>query len=420
MRTVSLILCCLLAGAGRVDTRASKTLVGDVSFEDRTVVVKPESGEAVRVGIDDVKVISLTDGQPQPMVAGKPWGSADVGTVAAPGSMKLDRDGVATIEAAGWGLMGGKDSLYMTSRPLSGDGQIIAHVRSARGGVAVIIRQNGDPNAAMAALAYSPAGKTVLHRRLAGRLTTSGAESASRGETWLRLTRRGNRFTAFDSSDGRAWRQIDQCEVPMTGDVVAGIGAWTGNNAGRGETTLDSVSVIVGTAGSANSLNETVVSEGAILTNGVTRAGAIASANGEAVTLASGDQKLNFVKGDLAGLILASSPKPLTEFTGRTGVVLANGDFIEGDVSAINLSRGKDGLQGKVLVTSVVFGPTEFEVAKIAAVVLRDVTPSTARYQIRTTDGSVLYGNTMEVGSGGVTLDGSKVPAVATIEDRKP
>src|SRR5688572_29673625 len=80
--------------------------------------------------------------------------------------------------------------------------------------------------------------------------------------------------------------------------------------------------------------------------------------------------------------------RPLSEeaasriLPGRTGVVLANGDFIDGDVAIRD---------GNVNVSSVLFGVRRFNTYdQTTAIILRDVATGHGKLRVRATDGTVL------------------------------
>ena len=69
---------------------------------------------------------------------------------------------------------------------------------------------------------------------------------------------------------------------------------------------------------------------------------------------------------------------------GRTGVLLARGDFVDGDF------RGIEGAQVKV--SSILFGTRVFDAKKeVLAVALREVSPAPANYEIQLRDQSLLF-----------------------------
>ncbi len=90
---------------------------------------------------------------------------------------------------------------------------------------------------------------------------------------------------------------------------------------------------------------------------------------------------------DVAGVICqAGEPDQWPAFkTGRTGVALKNGDFMDGTFRDLDSSS--------VGLNTVLFGYRRLPLEKdVAAVVLRALSPSAVRYQLRTADGAV-YGS---------------------------
>lgn len=102
----------------------------------------------------------------------------------------------------------------------------------------------------------------------------------------------------------------------------------------------------------------------------------------------------------------------------RPGVLLAKGDFVDGDF------RGFDGQ--RVRLNSILFGTRQYDVRKEAvAVILRDVANNPAQLEIRLRDGSVLKPASVRSQAGELAVQDSaagalKIPAsdVATIQRR--
>jgi hypothetical protein len=94
-------------------------------------------------------------------------------------------------------------------------------------------------------------------------------------------------------------------------------------------------------------------------------------------------KNLALASTDIARIYLRPVPLELSANIGRgrTGVLLAGGDFYEGEFRGI-----KD---GRVTVDSVVFGSRTFENQDLLAVVLHDVTDEGKHAEVRTSDGSV-------------------------------
>jgi hypothetical protein len=91
--------------------------------------------------------------------------------------------------------------------------------------------------------------------------------------------------------------------------------------------------------------------------------------------------------------------------SGRTGVLLTKGDFVDGDF------RGLEG--GRVRLNSILFGVRTFEIEKeVAAVALRDPYPPLATFQVRLRDQSLLLPGTVKVEKDGLKVEDSILGAL--------
>jgi hypothetical protein len=101
---------------------------------------------------------------------------------------------------------------------------------------------------------------------------------------------------------------------------------------------------------------------------------------------------------------------------GKTGALLKGGDFFEGT------PRGGDSTTAKVL--SVIFGPRIFAPRELHALILRDVQPQPAAFDVVTRDGSIYPALDVVAGEGAeVTLrhpfyNGMRVPLAELVEIR--
>ena len=99
---------------------------------------------------------------------------------------------------------------------------------------------------------------------------------------------------------------------------------------------------------------------------------------------------------------------------GRTGVLLVNGDFVDGEFKGLD--------RGRVKLSSVLFGLKMFDATyEVVAVILRDPAPGTPIFRIRASDGSVLLVKKFAVASDGLTIEdatlrGYRVPAQELVE----
>ncbi len=102
---------------------------------------------------------------------------------------------------------------------------------------------------------------------------------------------------------------------------------------------------------------------------------------------------------------------------GRAGILLVNGDFVDGEFKGYE--------RGRVKMSSVLFGLKFFDATyEVVAVILRDPTPGTPAFRIRASDGSVLLVKKFQMTAEGLTMDdatlrGYRVPAQELIELRQ-
>ncbi|MGE5610414.1 MAG: NPCBM/NEW2 domain-containing protein, partial [Bacillota bacterium] len=82
---------------------------------------------------------------------------------------------------------------------------------------------------------------------------------------------------------------------------------------------------------------------------------------------------------------------------GRKGVLLANGDFVEGDVVGIE--------DGRLKLSSVLFGLQRLEMGRVVAAVLREPALAATRYELRVADGSVLLSDRVSVDGGNLSVE---------------
>ena len=77
------------------------------------------------------------------------------------------------------------------------------------------------------------------------------------------------------------------------------------------------------------------------------------------------------------------APEVASRFPGRQGVLFTNRDFVDGEFKSIE--------NGKIKLSSVLFGFQTYDIgARVAAIFLREVTPGSWQYQVKSTDGSEL------------------------------
>jgi FlaG/FlaF family flagellin (archaellin) len=179
-----------------------------------------------------------------------------VGQALTAGTFSYDAaTGTYAVGGAGADIWGNADQFTYGYKALQGDGSMIARVVSDDGKGAntwskagVMIRETlaaGSTHAFMPITAGGGNGRS-FQRRLVADLASTNADGPAPTVTvprWVKIERKGNDFSAFDSVDGKTWNQIGTAvTIVMKDPVLIGL-AVTSHLAGTVRTwTLDSVS----------------------------------------------------------------------------------------------------------------------------------------------------------------------------------
>lgn len=233
----------------------------------RTYVYAVAASNAVGTGPDSLG-IAVTAGLPAA------WESVDVGEAAPAGT--ADFDGQAfRIEAGGQDIAGAHDSFRFTYLLMTGDGTITARVAypvsSQYAKVGVMMRESLEPDAAHASMLIqglplhtwsgvwtaraetggdtSGTGGTLVPPTQRTEITANAgfpiselgslpvsatplpapyAEGASDGYRWrrpywVRLRRKGSKFSGWISPDGGAWEKVGSAELALEQDLFVGL-----------------------------------------------------------------------------------------------------------------------------------------------------------------------------------------------------
>jgi RHS repeat-associated protein len=172
-----------------------------------------------------------------PLPAG--WLDQDVGLVYKAGNASY-ANGVFTAQTAGSGFDGGcgqfgvpPDAFHFVYQQLSGDGTIVARVlgtTSTGAQAGVIIRETMDPLAKRVLVADYSNNAAVYYRLLGGAISCYvGSSQSATYAPWVKLTRSGNSFSAFQSPNGFDWTPIGGTyEVSMAQNVYIGLAVGLG------------------------------------------------------------------------------------------------------------------------------------------------------------------------------------------------
>lgn len=191
------------------------------------------------LGEEDIAVIRTVYAPAAAAALPDGWRAADIGG-AVIGEAESHGETI-TIRASGRDVWDRADELRLVSRPLSGDGDVVARVDSLEAvhrwtKAGVMIRASDDERSAHAYLLVSGSRGLAFQRRTApGGLSVSTDGGPGTAPRWFWLSRRGNLFTAYAAIDGGPWRLIGAQTIPMPVSVLAGL-AVASHDPGRAAT----------------------------------------------------------------------------------------------------------------------------------------------------------------------------------------
>ncbi len=156
------------------------------------------------------------------------WSDQDIGAVSAPGGATFANN-VFSVSARGADIWGTADAFHYAYRTLNGDGTVIARVASvgpanawSKGGL--MIRESVAAGARHAFILVSSSKGVAFQRRATANGTTvSTSGSLAQPPRWVKLTRAGNNFSAFESADGSTWTLVGTATITMNANVLVGL-----------------------------------------------------------------------------------------------------------------------------------------------------------------------------------------------------
>jgi autotransporter-associated beta strand protein len=163
--------------------------------------------------------------------------ATDIGNVGLAGSASFS-SGTYTLQGAGAGITGTADACHFVYQTASGDCDVIVRVQSltntsTNAMAGVMIRESLTANARCAGMLITPAdGIKFTRRSTAGGSTTVSTAKSKLPPHWLRLTRVGNSFRAYYSTNGSTWTQLGNNQtISMASTTYIGIATTSGTTA---------------------------------------------------------------------------------------------------------------------------------------------------------------------------------------------
>lgn len=177
----------------------------------------------------------------------------DIGSPSIQGSTSFSQ-GVYQIHAGGADIWGTSDQFHFVYQPLSGDGEVVAHVRSLSNSDAwaktgVMIRETLTAGSRHASALLTVGNGYAFQRRIdPGGVSVHTAGTAGTAPGWVRVVRSGSQFQAYQSTDGSTWRLIGSDTIPMSTTAYVGIATTSHNTSVATDAVVDNFSVTAGGA----------------------------------------------------------------------------------------------------------------------------------------------------------------------------
>jgi hypothetical protein len=107
----------------------------------------------------------------------------------------------------------------------------------------LLIRETASAGAKDVALLITQKGTRFAHRAKTGGTTAAATKSTKATPDWLKLVRKGNTFTAYDSVDGIHWKKAGSTRIKMNATVEMGLAVASGASAVLNSSVFSDVAV---------------------------------------------------------------------------------------------------------------------------------------------------------------------------------
>ena len=160
---------------------------------------------------------------------GGAWLNSDIGAVGVAGTFH-DTAGTLVINGGGADIWGQADAFRFAHQTLNGDGTLTARIEAVQNTdpwakAGLMIRQSLSPDSVHVLASVSATSGILLQQRdhPANAAAVVQMVPGQGAPCWLRLTRRGNIFTAASSADGKTWTTFGTTTIAMNNPVLAGL-----------------------------------------------------------------------------------------------------------------------------------------------------------------------------------------------------
>ena len=192
--------------------------------------------------------VTVSAAPPPPGALPAPWTAQDVGATGVAGTASA-ASGTFTVKGAGADVWGTADAFHYVWQPISGDVDLVARVASienvqawVKAGVMIRERLTADaPHAFM--LVSAGRGIAFQRRTAAAGISTSTAGAFGAAPAWVKLERRANTISAFQSTDGVNWALVGSDTFTMASSAYVGLAVSSHDATRLATVTFDNVRV---------------------------------------------------------------------------------------------------------------------------------------------------------------------------------
>ena len=199
--------------------------------------------------------------------------SRDIGTPGQAGSISY-ANGIYTLSGGGSGIGGAADKFQFGANGLVGDWDLTSQILSTNVGstAGIMIRNDDSADAVFAGILLGPDNTlNFTWRSSDGGAANSAAGPTVAGTAWVKMSRIGNSFTGWYSTDGTTWTQIGSAQsIAVAPSVLGGLAVTSNDDAALSHAVFANVSVsdAISFNGTANDVGNQAQSGTSYFTNG--------------------------------------------------------------------------------------------------------------------------------------------------------